>query len=215
MNWEPILSVILVVTTAPAQTVYHLPFASQGNMLELVVANASSVEATEVNVRIQSAPAWLRFAQTEQKISAIAAGGEQRAVFVFAIEKSAPVGEEHRLEFRISMGDGQNWTKEIPILVSAPEKFELFQNYPNPFNPTTVIGYTLPNVGTHHDVSLRVYNLLGQEIATLFQGEQRSGYQQVTFEASNLSTGVYIYQIQLTSQRGENKQLRRTMLLLK
>jgi hypothetical protein len=46
-------------------------------------------------------------------------------------------------------------------------------------------------------------------------GEQQAGYQQVTFDAGKLATGVYIYQIQLTSLRGENKQLRRTMLLLK
>ncbi|HXG38858.1 MAG TPA: T9SS type A sorting domain-containing protein [Bacteroidota bacterium] len=207
-----LLLAVLLNQVAPAQTAYHIPFASQGNMLELVVVNASSVEATEVNVRIQSAPAWLRFAQTEQKISAIAAGEEQRAVFVFAVEKSAPVGEEHRLQFRISMGDGQNWTKEIPILVSAPERFELFQNYPNPFNPTTTIAYQLP-VAAH--VSLRIFNLLGQEVATLVDGEQLPGYHQQHWNAGAIASGLYVYQLSAKDRENKLTISRRAMVFVK
>ncbi|HXG37140.1 MAG TPA: T9SS type A sorting domain-containing protein [Bacteroidota bacterium] len=207
-----LLFVVLCPAFLIAQTLYHIPFASQGNMLELVVANASSVEATEVNVSIQSTPAWLRFAQTEQKISAIAAGEEQRAVFVFAVEKSAPVGEEHRLQFRISMGDGQSWTKEIPILVSAPEKFELFQNYPNPFNPTTTIAYHLPEPAY---ITLKVFNLLGQEILTLVNSDKPAGYHEEAVNANSVASGVYIYQLSGVSHQGAKFLVNRSMIVLK
>jgi uncharacterized membrane protein len=107
MNWKSILSAILVATTATAQTVYHLPFASSGNAIELTIANTATVEATDVTVSVQNAPAWLQFAQKEQTISSIVAGEEQLAVFVFAVDKSAPVGQEQSLSFVISNSKGE------------------------------------------------------------------------------------------------------------
>lgn len=87
-----------------------------------------------------------------------------------------------------------NWT-----LVSAedekspiPASYGLAQNYPNPFNPSTVISYRLPGSG---DVTLKVYDLLGREVATLVNEEKPSGTYEVTFDASGLSSGVYYYQI--------------------
>jgi hypothetical protein len=65
----------------------------------------------------------------------------------------------------------------------------LSQNYPNPFNPTTVIGYQLPVTGK---ISLKVYNLLGQEVATLFEGVRQPGKYQATFDGSRLASGVYL-----------------------
>jgi hypothetical protein len=76
---------------------------------------------------------------------------------------------------------------------SAPESYELFQNYPNPFNPTTTIEFELPQAAF---VTLKVYNLLGQEIATLFSREEMTdGLQEVEFDAAGLPTGVYIYRL--------------------
>ncbi|HPC11332.1 MAG TPA: T9SS type A sorting domain-containing protein, partial [candidate division Zixibacteria bacterium] len=73
-----------------------------------------------------------------------------------------------------------------------PGRFELAQNYPNPFNPSTTIGFTLP---TAQDVQLVVYNVLGQEIATLVNGRMAAGSHQVTFEASGRPSGVYFYRL--------------------
>jgi len=73
-----------------------------------------------------------------------------------------------------------------------PTQFKLDQNYPNPFNPSTVISYQLA-VGSH--VTLNVYDILGNEVATLINGQKPAGNYSVKFNASNLSSGVYFYQL--------------------
>ena len=87
-----------------------------------------------------------------------------------------------------------------------PASFKLEQNYPNPFNPTTSVRYTVASGGL---VTLKVYNTLGQEVATLVNGNVAPGEHIATFDATRLSTGVYIYK--LTS--GNNVETRKMVLL--
>ncbi|PTM20359.1 MAG: hypothetical protein DA446_03555, partial [Bacteroidetes bacterium] len=90
---------------------------------------------------------------------------------------------------------------------TIPTVFALEQNYPNPFNPSTQIRYQLPEIA---DVKLEVYNLLGQQLTVLADGKQTAGMYEVTFDASNLTTGIYI--IRLTAN---NFVQTRKMMLMK
>lgn len=74
-----------------------------------------------------------------------------------------------------------------------PSEFKLEQNYPNPFNPSTVISYHLPEAGS---VKLKIYNLLGEEIALLVNQQQPAGTYKVNWNASGLTSGVYIYRLE-------------------
>ena len=98
----------------------------------------------------------------------------------------------------------------------APEQFELSQNYPNPFNPSTTIKFAIPE---NANVKLRVYNLLGEEIATLFNGDMSAGYHSVDWNASRngrqLSSGVYFYSIDATGTSGKKFISTKKMILLK
>lgn len=89
----------------------------------------------------------------------------------------------------------------------TPSTYELAQNFPNPFNPTTVIKYALPK---DTEVSVKVYDILGSQVADLFNGVQTAGSYQLNFNAANLSSGTYIYMIK-TKDFTESKK----MILLK
>jgi hypothetical protein len=85
-----------------------------------------------------------------------------------------------------------------------PNEFILYNCYPNPFNPTTKIRYSVPFVETHsgasvQNISLKVYDVLGSEVATLVNEEKAPGNYEVKFDASRLSSGVYFYRIQAGS----------------
>lgn len=96
--------------------------------------------------------------------------------------------------------------------MQTPENFALQQNYPNPFNPSTRIQFALP---ARSDVTLKVYNLLGEEILTLLEEEKPAGVHNVMFDGENFTSGVYFYRLHATnSQNGKSfKQTRKLMLL--
>jgi hypothetical protein len=84
--------------------------------------------------------------------------------------------------------------------------FELYQNYPNPFNPGTTISFSLPK---NAFVTLKVYNTLGQEVASLVNGEVVAGRHEVRWDAGNMPSGVYSYQL----RAGEFRQMQRMILM--
>ena len=85
-----------------------------------------------------------------------------------------------------------------------PELFELYQNYPNPFNPETKISYQIPQRG---HVTLKVYDILSNEVSTLVDEEKSAGIYEVSYDASNLTSGIYFYRISSGSLRDVKKML--------
>jgi hypothetical protein len=92
---------------------------------------------------------------------------------------------------------------------AIPQEFSLMQNYPNPFNGETRIGYRVPGTGEGQFVTLKVYNMLGQEVATMVNERKPAGEYSVGFDAGKLSSGVYIYRL----QAGAAVETRRMVLL--
>jgi len=99
-------------------------------------------------------------------------------------------------------GGGGLWARNLVTGINEantflPTRFELNQNYPNPFNPSTTISYSIPSVETGYvpSVQLKIYDVLGREIVTLVDEKQKPGYYNIRFDASSLSSGIYLYRI--------------------
>ncbi|MEJ2616433.1 MAG: kelch repeat-containing protein [Ignavibacteriaceae bacterium] len=95
---------------------------------------------------------------------------------------------------------------DISEINTEIKQYSLHQNYPNPFNPSTTIKYSIPKQSY---VTLKLYDILGREVATLVNAEKPSGNYQVEFNAANLPSGVYFYRI----QAGSFNQVRKMLLI--
>ena len=105
------------------------------------------------------------------------------------------------------------WRQEVPVLTgmtkndeNIPLEFALKQNYPNPFNPTTQISFALPKP---ENVTIKVYNTLGQRVATLINKRLKAGNHEVEFNPQNLSSGIYFYRI----EAGEFQDVKKMILI--
>jgi hypothetical protein len=100
------------------------------------------------------------------------------------------------------------WPNSVKDVKVAPKVFKLFNNYPNPFNPSTTIRFSVPKDGF---TSLKVYNILGQQIASLFEGVAKAGNElEVVFDAKNIPSGIYFARLQQDEKNSIQK-----MILLK
>jgi len=98
-------------------------------------------------------------------------------------------------------------TTDVKEFTGELNDYSLSNNFPNPFNPTTTIKYSIPQ---GINVTLRVYDILGNEIATLIDEYKPAGNFEIEFDASSLSSGIYFYQL-----RAENYTSTKKMLLIK
>jgi hypothetical protein len=89
--------------------------------------------------------------------------------------------------------DGQFEYSDVVEVEIVPTQFELSQNYPNPFNPGTTIRFSLPQAS---QIKINIYNVIGELVATLADGMYETGNHKVTFDASSLSSGTYIYRLE-------------------
>jgi hypothetical protein len=117
-----------------------------------------------------------------------------------AFNDNAPLSRARQVFYKLSL------TTDVGSESSLPQQFSLSQNYPNPFNPATKIDYTVAKAG---QVSIKVYNTLGQEIATLVNEHLAPGHYQTLFDGTNLPSGLYIYKM----TAGGFTQARRMLLI--
>ena len=102
--------------------------------------------------------------------------------------------------------DGSFEYSDIVEVEVVPDQYELSQNYPNPFNPSTTIQFSLPR---QTQLRINLYNMIGEQVATIADGMYESGYHKVTFNASNLPSGTYIYRL----ESNEFVQVKKMMLI--
>ncbi len=108
---------------------------------------------------------------------------------------------------QIDNGGAFKDSQEAEVTIEVPKVFMLNQNYPNPFNPTTTISFTLAQDGM---TTLKIFDIIGREVATLANGMMKAGVvQQVTFDASRLSSGIYFSCLESNGLR----QIKKLMLM--
>jgi len=133
------------------------------------------------------------------------------------------VGNSTNNDFQADTSDQWNFSVNFPVRVGIPigianigntlYEFSLEQNFPNPFNSGTVIGYQLSVGGL---VTLKVFDVLGKEVAELVNGEESAGSHKVKFDGRNLPSGVYFYQLSIVNERlSTNYRETRNMVLVK
>jgi len=177
---------------------------SSGRMVETYPAVMSNTTKYEYTVNIQSSayPVTISLEGTKATLSGVKmAARTQQGQLLGSLSgagSSVKITSPSVKSVILTLNDGAN----------IPKVFALGQNYPNPFNPTTRIRFTVPSNGR---AALRVYDVLGREIATLVDGELRSGVsQQAEFDASKLASGVYVARLEFMG-----KELTRKMILIK
>ncbi|MEW6508323.1 MAG: T9SS type A sorting domain-containing protein [Bacteroidota bacterium] len=126
-------------------------------------------------------------------------------IFKEVVEKSPEHGTA--LSAKEQLGKGEKYLPKAQIALPALPMELTVNNYPNPFNPVTIIQATLPEADKF---TLKVYNMLGKEVATLFNGGMNAGIHKVNFDASQLASGVYVYKL-----IGKNINISKKMMLRK
>ena len=103
--------------------------------------------------------------------------------------------------------DGQyEYSPEVEVKLDAPSEFVVKQNFPNPFNPTTRIEFSIPS---DNNVEIKIFNVLGTEVATLLNAHKQAGTYSIEFNASNFSSGIYFYKVVF----GNHSELKKMILL--
>jgi hypothetical protein len=129
----------------------------------------------------------------------------------FRVKSASGTTDLALTRFRLNEGKVLTNVARVQVVLGVPQtkgdiptSFELAQNYPNPFNPTTTIQYALPQAS---NVRLIVYDILGRTVSILVNGMETPGYKSVTFDASQLPSGVYIYRIEAGTHTATKKLL--------
>jgi flagellar hook assembly protein FlgD len=102
------------------------------------------------------------------------------------------------------------YSNAVVVEVNAPEEYTLAQNFPNPFNPSTNIEFSIPQSS---NVTIEVYNIVGERVASLVNKTLDAGYHRINFNASNLPSGTYVYQLKASGENGTIVETKKMLLM--
>jgi hypothetical protein len=129
------------------------------------------------------------------------------------VDRDIKAGENYGYRIKQIDFDGTfEYSKVVNVSGIAPSEFALEQNYPNPFNPSTIIAYSVP---VKSDVTLEVYNLIGQKVMTLVQGSVDAGKHVVQMDGSSMASGIYLVKLNAVGENGSQFTSSKKMTLMK
>jgi len=214
------------ITAAPGQT-FTMPISMETDVpvysLDMSVAfDATMLRAVDVIPSALPEEAVTAHMTGDGTIRLAMAGAQPMAIndiarIVFEVSRETAAGTPMPLEVTVVLNESHVITRSqaIPAELPLPTEFGLAQNYPNPFNPTTVVNYQIPLTKSQVRTTLKIYNILGQEIAVLVEGVQEPGYYTAVWDGkdrmgTDVASGVYYYRLEAGDYTST-----RCMLLLK
>ncbi len=135
----------------------------------------------------------------------------QTQSYSFIDKNTVPGKYFYRLK-QVDLDGSYEYSNIVEVEIISPSVFSLEQNYPNPFNPSTKISFS---VAVDSKVDVTIFNVLGQEIASIFSGNISAGKHNINFDASNLNSGMYVYKMTANGNDGTNFSSIKKMMLTK
>jgi hypothetical protein len=175
--------------------------------------NISWTTKTEVSTSVFQIERTVQSTQNWSKVGEVAASGNSNSPKEYSFTDKKINSGKYSYRLKMVDNDGSyKYSDAVEAEVSLPKDYAISQNYPNPFNPTTRIDYQLP---FDSKVTLELYGITGEKIATLINGELTAGYYTADVNASalNLASGVYIYRMVAQNPASQNfVQVKKLML---
>lgn len=192
-----------------SQEEHHVSAGSEGNQIALAIENASDSVLCDVDVIIQTTPAWLNFNTRSVLIDSISSRAWQEAVFEFGVPDSVADRTESVIVEVLGSNGLTLGSREIRLHVDSPtQQAGLLQVYPNPANPSATIQFSLASPS---HVKIEIYNMLGQRIRTLIEEDRLSGIFSAGWDGKNdgalpVASGMYFLRLHTTDKN--TKQVR-------
>jgi hypothetical protein len=133
----------------------------------------------------------------------------ERKSYSYTDENLAIGNYSYRLK-QVDFDGTFEYSNSVIIEVFSPEKYTLAQNFPNPFNPSTTIEFSIPQTS---NVTIEIYNIVGERVASLVNKTLDVGYHRVNFNASNLPSGTYVYRLKASGQNGTFTETKKMLLM--